>query len=212
MKYIAALAEILWRVYELLKKRKLENDLQNAQDDPAGSFADHFGGMQQPTATTETETGPVDEHPGRDMPGPGGHGQTDGIHHQTGGTIMDWTKWPNFSKHEFDCKETGENCMDASFMDRLQSLRTEYGKPMTITSGYRSPSHSIEAKKANPGAHSTGHACDISCYRGDAYALLSLAFKHGFTGIGVNQKGGGRFIHLDDLKSGDELRPTIWSY
>ena len=125
---------------------------------------------------------------------------------------MDWTKWPNFSKHEFDCKETGENCMDESFMYRLQSLRSEYGKSMTITSGYRSPRHSIEAKKAKPGAHSTGHACDILCDRGDAYALLSLAFKHGFTGVGINQKGAGRFIHLDDLQGGDELRPTVWSY
>lgn len=53
--------------------------------------------------------------------------------------MMDWSKYPNFSKREFDCKETGENEVQARFMDKLQALRTEYGKPMVITSGYRSP-------------------------------------------------------------------------
>jgi hypothetical protein len=46
--------------------------------------------------------------------------------------------------------------------------------------------------------------------RADAYRLAKLAFDHGFTGIGINQKGGGRFIHVDDLA--DAPRPTIWSY
>jgi zinc D-Ala-D-Ala carboxypeptidase len=40
-----------------------------------------------------------------------------------------------------------------------------------------------------------------------------VALKHGITGVGVNQKGGARFIHLDDLEpTGHFPRPTIWSY
>jgi zinc D-Ala-D-Ala carboxypeptidase len=39
---------------------------------------------------------------------------------------------------------------------------------------------------------------------------LRLAFKLGFTGIGVQQKGSGRFIHLDTMEGG--TRPTVWSY
>jgi len=31
-----------------------------------------------------------------------------------------------------------------------------------------------------------------------------------FKGIGVQQKGAGRFIHLDDWASPN--RPTVWSY
>jgi hypothetical protein len=31
-----------------------------------------------------------------------------------------------------------------------------------------------------------------------------------FTGIGIQQKGGARFIHLDDLTGVG--RPTVWSY
>lgn len=27
---------------------------------------------------------------------------------------MDWSKYPNFSKSEFDCRDTGENAMQPS--------------------------------------------------------------------------------------------------
>jgi zinc D-Ala-D-Ala carboxypeptidase len=36
-----------------------------------------------------------------------------------------------------------------------------------------------------------------------------MALEAGFTGIGVQQKGTGRFLHLDTLEN---LRPTVWSY
>jgi hypothetical protein len=42
---------------------------------------------------------------------------------------------------------------------------------------------------------------------------MRLALAKGFTGIGVQQKGGGRFIHLDNLPNGPgQPRPTVWSY
>jgi len=85
-----------------------------------------------------------------------------------------------------------------------------YGKPMKVSSGYRDPSHPIEAKKASPGFHTTGRAVDIAVSGADAVKLLTLALQVGFTGIGVQQKGGGRFIHLDDVVS--LTRPNIWSY
>ena len=121
---------------------------------------------------------------------------------------MDWSKYPNFSKSEFDCKETGENRMNAEFMDKLQALRIRYGKPMIITSGYRSPRHSIEAKKQQPGTHAQGIACDVAVHGADAYELIELAMNLGFTGIGVSQKSGGpRFVHLDIAP-----RTAVWSY
>jgi zinc D-Ala-D-Ala carboxypeptidase len=123
---------------------------------------------------------------------------------------VDWSKIKNFTLAEFNCSHCGKNEMKQEFMDKLQALRIEYGKPMRITSGYRCPQHPIEAKKAAPGAHASGCACDIGVDGADAYRLLGLALKAGFTGIGVQQKGTGRFIHLDTLKSG--LRPTVWSY
>jgi uncharacterized protein YcbK (DUF882 family) len=123
---------------------------------------------------------------------------------------MDWTKYPNFKADEFKCSHCGKNEMKPDFMAKLQALRTTYGKPMRVTSGYRCPQHPIEAKKAAPGAHASGCACDIGVEGADAHALLTLALGAGFTGIGVQQKGTGRFIHLDTMTTG--VRPTIWSY
>jgi uncharacterized protein YcbK (DUF882 family) len=92
-------------------------------------------------------------------------------------------------------------------------MRTAYGRPMIITSGYRHTSHPAERVKGRPGAHTFGCAADIAVSGADAYDLIRLAIGYGFTGIGVQQKGAGRFIHLDDLSSeGTRPRPAIWSY
>ncbi len=122
--------------------------------------------------------------------------------------------YPNFSKSEFDCKETGENEMEHSFMAKLQELRTAYGKSLVINSGFRSFKHSIEKRKPKKnGAHPTGKAADIKIDRKEAYKLLKLAIELGFTGIGFKQHGGGRFIHLDTIEDNpSQPRPTVWSY
>jgi uncharacterized protein YcbK (DUF882 family) len=122
--------------------------------------------------------------------------------------------YPNFSKHEFDCKHTGKNEMKHSFMSKLQALRTAYGKPLKINSGYRDYTHPIEAKKPKKnGAHPTGEAADIAIDRKEAYKVLKIAVELGFTGIGFKQKGSGRFIHLDTIEDNpDQPRPSIWSY
>ena len=126
---------------------------------------------------------------------------------------MSWES-PYFSMDEMRCQcGCGQDGMDATFMEQLTSLRADWGKPMTVTSAYRCPNHPIEAKKAKPGTHSTGRAVDIAVQGADAYALLCAALGHGFTGIGVQQKGGSRFLHLDNIKEGEGWsRPTVWSY
>lgn len=125
--------------------------------------------------------------------------------------VTDWTRYPNFSADEFRCKHTGLCNMDQGFMARLQQLRSAYGRPMRVTSGYRHPTHPIEAAKSAPGAHTTGRAVDIACNGQQAFALVKLAIEHGFTGVGISQRAGvARFIHLDDLDW--PIRPNIWSY
>lgn len=125
--------------------------------------------------------------------------------------MIDWKKFPNFSAREFTCSHCGAEGIQESHLERLQALRTEYGKSMRITSGYRCPQHPIEAKKTSPGAHALGLASDVAVEGNEAYEILRLAFKHGFTGIGVQQKGSGRFIHLDN-RSGQLPTPAVWSY
>jgi len=126
---------------------------------------------------------------------------------------MSWTS-PYFTKEEMRCQcGCHQDGMSDTFMNRLTSLREDWGQPMVVNSAYRCPNHPIEARKARPGAHASGRAVDIAVRGEDAYKLLCAALGHGFTSIGVNQKGDSRFLHLDDLTEGDgRYRPTIWSY
>lgn len=118
--------------------------------------------------------------------------------------------WKYFKLGEFSCKHCGENKMDPKFIDKLDLLREAYGKPLVVTSGYRCPAHNQKVSSTGPnGPHTTGKATDFRVDRGDAYKLLAIAMEMGFRGIGVNQKGTGRFIHVDDIQEG---RPTVWSY
>jgi zinc D-Ala-D-Ala carboxypeptidase len=126
-------------------------------------------------------------------------------------TKIDWSLYPNFSESEFRCKHTGKCEMDPAFLATLQAIRTEFGKPLGVSSGYRDRSHPIEAKKSATGAHAMGIAVDFRVYGADALRLIEIALKHGIQRIGVNQKGGARFIHLD--AGGPGLpSPAIWSY
>lgn len=152
-------------------------------------------------------------------------------------TVTDWRPYaPYFTEAEFRCKHTGKVAMQAAFMARLTRFRRIHDRPMMISSGYRHPTHPVEARKARPGAHAHGRAADTAVSHEDARRFLFAAalhaaveaglmteeqarawlpemLKHGFTGIGVQQKGSGRFIHLDDCGPADiNPRPHIWSY
>jgi len=126
---------------------------------------------------------------------------------------VEW-RWQNFSIDELKCKGTGEypeiTPEIEAFLDKLQDLRDEVG-PMVVSSGYRSPSHNNKVSgSGTSGPHTTGRAVDIAIRGAEAYNLVGLAIERGMTGIGVNQKGKSRFVHLDDLTNGP--RPRIWSY
>lgn len=123
--------------------------------------------------------------------------------------MIDWSKYPNFSASEFDCKHTGRNEMRTEFMDRLQALRTEYGRPMKITSGYRHPSHPVEARKGHSnGEHTRGMCADIACTSGsERYELVRLAMAHGFHRIGIAKT----FLHLG-LGGPGLPSNVIWEY
>ena len=134
-------------------------------------------------------------------------------------------RWPNFSFSEMAC----QHCPDASaseidpdMMDRLQDLRDLYGRGLRVTSGYRCPSHPIEAEKpSGGGAHTTGRAVDVAVSGADAFRVLEIALSPeiGFSGVGVKQSGAhsGRFLHLDTIQPEDgykweALSPGLWSY
>lgn len=120
-----------------------------------------------------------------------------------------WELYPNFSKGEFDCKHTGENNMQHEFMKKLQQVREVFNKPMTVTSGFRSVKHPIEARKTHSnGEHTQGTCADIYCDNGtDRYRLISIALDCGITRIGIAKN----FLHLG---IGGKGLPNyvIWEY
>ena len=103
------------------------------------------------------------------------------------------------------CSATGKCEIKQWALDKLQSIRDDYKKPMVINSGYRDPSHPVEAKKKQGGQHTKGVAFDIAIYSSvDAFRLVELAIKHGASGIGVSQS----FIHIDFRDS----KQVLWTY
>lgn len=125
------------------------------------------------------------------------------------------TRWPNFRRSEFACNCGCEhNDIHGGFIDYLQLLRSVVGEPFIITSGYRCLKHPDEAKKENPGAHYLGLAADIAADAALARRILKYAvpIKH-FTGIGICQLPGKRFVHLDIVVDvAYRPRPALWTY
>ena len=127
-------------------------------------------------------------------------------------------KWKYFTAHELQCKcgkcdSTGHE-MKLELMEPLIVLRRTMDFPFRITSAYRCPTHNNQVSTTGfTGAHTTGCAIDIAIGWGHAYSLLEEAFRMKvFTGIGINQKGQNRFIHLDTLDPTKYARPALWSY
>jgi len=122
---------------------------------------------------------------------------------------MNWNNYSNFKKSEFDCKHTGKNEMKPEYLQVLQAVRTEYGKPMLVTSGFRHWTHPVEARKGHTtGEHTRGTCADIACSNSaDRFRLVAIALKHGITRIGIAKN----FIHLG---IGGPGLPTnvIWEY
>ena len=110
-----------------------------------------------------------------------------------------------FELSEFNCQHTGNNEMKPEFLEKLDALRHVCAFPFVITSGYRDPSHPIEAAKEIPGTHAQGIAADVRVVSSNKrFRLVKEALALGFTGIGVDPS----FIHLDIRASS----PVIWTY
>ena len=121
---------------------------------------------------------------------------------------------PHFDAKELQCR-CGCGMLPAQdFMDKLEILRVRLGFPMPVTSAARCAEHNSKVSATGrSGPHVEGRAVDIAISGSRAVELVRMALASGFTGLGVNQKGDARFIHLDDLPNKDgQPRPHIWSY
>lgn len=121
----------------------------------------------------------------------------------------------NFSREELKCSFSGECELEEDALQRLQALRDEWAKPIRLSSAYRSAENPRErTKKTGPGYHhgvngNGGQAFDVLIAGEEVVPFIALAIKHGFRGIGVNQKGewNQRFIHIDTRD-----KYACWSY
>lgn len=106
----------------------------------------------------------------------------------------DW-RWPSFSPREIASKGEGEILIDDQALDKLQALRHNLGKPLVLTSAYRSPAHNKRVGGAKNSRHMQGDAFDVRMENHDPHEFEAAARAVGFTGFGYYPKSG--FMHVD---------------
>ena len=69
---------------------------------------------------------------------------------------------PDFKVRELRCRDGSDTVMvDETLTVVLQCIREHFGKPVTITSGYRTPAHNAKVGGAKSSQHLLGRAADI---------------------------------------------------
>ena len=118
-----------------------------------------------------------------------------------------------FEHHELACPLTNKYILAEGFGERLDELRTRYGKPIKLNSAARSEEYNI-AIGGHPRSLHVYHnidgccAVDISCRNGsDRWWLIYNAVNMGFS-VGVDNA----FIHIDDRARLTGLVNKVFTY
>jgi hypothetical protein len=106
------------------------------------------------------------------------------------------------------CRHSGcdKRSVNQETLDRLQRVRDDAGRSLTVNSGGRCTVHPNEAARTTPADHQKCIAADISVKGGHERAeIVALGLKHGFNAIGVAKT----FVHLG-YREGEKL--VMWVY
>lgn len=103
---------------------------------------------------------------------------------------------PNFKAKEFACKDGSDPIFIApSLAEVLQKIRNHFGKPVTINSGYRTPTYNKKVGGAEYSQHLYGTAADIriSGVKPEVVAAYVETLMPDSGGIGIYKN----FTHVD---------------
>lgn len=112
-----------------------------------------------------------------------------------------------FVSTEFDCH--GNGCcstteINPNLVERLNQIREHFNAPITISSGYRCPTHNRNVSGATGSRHTKGDAADIIVKGHTPREVAQYAESIGIKGIGLYETASdGHFVHIDvrDAKS-----------
>jgi uncharacterized protein YcbK (DUF882 family) len=116
----------------------------------------------------------------------------------------------HFNYFEFDSPDIqgSGQLMSKELLEILDEVREDYGKPIVITSGYRTEAHNEKVGGKPNSSHLRGLACDVACTTSrDRFELVRLFLEYGITRIGIADT----FIHID-IDDEDKSPKVIWTY
>lgn len=101
---------------------------------------------------------------------------------------------PHFRLIEFASRDGADEVLvHPALVDLLETVREEFGEPIHVTSGYRSPSHNRAVGGARDSRHTMGLAADVIIKRVSPSDIAEFAAKHAIGGLGTYST----FCHLD---------------
>ena len=110
---------------------------------------------------------------------------------------------PDFKVRELRCRDGSDTVMvDETLIVVLQCIREHFGKPVTITSGYRTAAHNAAVGGAKSSQHLLGRAADIRV-RGSSVedvAAYAESLMPDWGGVGRYPVKAGRttgWVHVD---------------
>lgn len=101
----------------------------------------------------------------------------------------------HFKTSEFMCKHCGDLKLDSELLAILELVRHHFNAPVTITSGYRCPTHNANVGGAKASKHMDGIAADFkvkNVHPDTVYEFLCEIFPNSY-GVGLYSS----WVHVD---------------
>jgi uncharacterized protein YcbK (DUF882 family) len=107
----------------------------------------------------------------------------------------------HFNRSEFACKcGCGFDTVDTLLLEALESIRNEFEKPITVTSGCRCASHNFDVGGKPSSQHKNGRAADIK-----VSSVLPRVVADFAEDLGMSVGRYNTFTHIDS-RSGPSAR------